>query len=365
VPSPSSSPGSSPPFHSLHYPATHKTVSTTTTTTTTTTFVDEDAQKGHKRSISDPFKEEEVDVVPVQKVQKAKTPQPPDEADMYRRGRSRANSWHTKQSQLATNFVPKQRSHKRPVTLVDAYTQTTHDASTQTSDDDLSQPEDFLIQAAQLLIRGAIEKKEKKMRLSVKSMSFNGQTELPPPTERMHNRTTESDILSDLNDLEEEIAMMRFKAMSLQEQMKWINQEKSMRPGAPVMDSETHIVKPKMISPLSIPNSSSQKSSPNSSFSSSSENFFRSPTVEFTDSKPDRCFSPVSIPIKATQDITRAMQVASPDSSKRKELILETGSSAFSTTLRSQPKFSRLCKSLGELPGLPTRSESNEYLATL
>ncbi len=59
-------------------------------------------------------------------------------------------------------------------------------------------------------------------------MSFNGQTSLPPPTERMH-MSNQSDILSDLNDLEEEIALMRFKAMSLQEQMKWINQEKVKR----------------------------------------------------------------------------------------------------------------------------------------
>eukprot|EP00027_Filamoeba_sp_ATCC50430_P018171 CAMPEP_0168569170 /NCGR_PEP_ID=MMETSP0413-20121227/15987_1 /TAXON_ID=136452 /ORGANISM="Filamoeba nolandi, Strain NC-AS-23-1" /LENGTH=517 /DNA_ID=CAMNT_0008601593 /DNA_START=416 /DNA_END=1966 /DNA_ORIENTATION=+ len=40
-------------------------------------------------------------------------------------------------------------------------------------------------------------------------------------------------VLNDLNDLEEEIAFMRYKALSLQESVQWLQREKSSRPIAP------------------------------------------------------------------------------------------------------------------------------------
>jgi len=160
--SPVSSPSSSPPAYSfVHHPS-QRTVSTNTTSTSTRTYKADEHKGRHKRSISDPFKEENEQTMtsPVN-FEPELTFQDPNLYNCMPSSRSRAHSWHKQQNQIP-NFTAKRISPKRPVALVDAYTQTTQDATTQTSDEDFTQEEDYIIKAAQLLIRGAMEKKRKK-----------------------------------------------------------------------------------------------------------------------------------------------------------------------------------------------------------
>lgn len=111
------------------------------------------------------------------------------------------------------------------IRMVDASTQTTFDVGTQTTE--FNDNEDYMIQAARLLILGA--RQSTKSRLSVKSVSFSGGSRQQVAEEsaaQMTSTVSEYDLINDLNDLEGEIAMMRFKAMTLQEQIRWLNQEK-------------------------------------------------------------------------------------------------------------------------------------------
>lgn len=134
--------------------------------------------------------------------------------------------------------------------MVNSASQTYVHISTQTSDDEEAEQEETVLQAARLLILNATQKKESKGKKfgSTRSISFNGPNTLQDnsnensPTGRSPIGTpafkSEQDLITEINDLEEEIAKMRFKALSLKEQMRWIQHEKELRPGAPVVDLE-------------------------------------------------------------------------------------------------------------------------------
>lgn len=137
--------------------------------------------------------------------------------------------------------------------MIDVSTQTFQEMGTQTpeippaekeEEEEEDEVEESLVEAAKILLLSAKKNNTKKGRFGgVRSMSFNptaskepvGQPRSPvqngPGDTSPFNSSpvggrSEEELLTDLNDLEEELALMRFKALSLKEQIKWIQQEK-------------------------------------------------------------------------------------------------------------------------------------------
>jgi len=129
---------------------------------------------------------------------------------------------------------PKREKTKdsRQKKVIDASTQTTMDAATQTSDeenefqDEITMDERFLHTSF-----GSVE--EDSCLAKFQSLSFGIQTDLK-------KRPADHHIFHDLNDLENEIAKIRYKALSIQESIKWLEREKKYneRPNRPVGEDD-------------------------------------------------------------------------------------------------------------------------------
>jgi len=160
-----------------------------------------------------------------------------------RRSRSSASSPTeidsvTSKPRLSSSFDRKQYHSKKPhyvrkkkVTMVDASTQTTSDAATQTSDEEYP---DYANTAIRKM------SSDGSTYPVVESFAFQKPTKSKSKTVESYTETSdmelnESTLLSNLHDLEDEIARIRYRALSFQESFTWLSREKNPRPTRPVL----------------------------------------------------------------------------------------------------------------------------------
>jgi len=119
------------------------------------------------------------------------------------------------------------QNYRKKIVVWDASTQTPNDASTQT--EDVTSFETKVVELRRVQTSNVATE-------SVDFRDDGSQADLSNAS------ITPADLFTDLNDLESEIAKIRYKALSLKESMKWLDREKksNLRPNCPVgEESET------------------------------------------------------------------------------------------------------------------------------
>jgi len=133
----------------------------------------------------------------------------------------------------------KTQIYRKKIVVADASTQTAIDAATQTSDDEKEEKFTKLVEVKNVPSSNAFTSTDpSEIGEMLKAISFGVQTFEEKKGDICISKNPTENILGDLNDLENEIAKIRYKALSLQESIKWLEREKisSLRPTRPVGD---------------------------------------------------------------------------------------------------------------------------------